>query len=143
MFGMIKGERDFDWAFNYAKNSGMLSDNIYWNEERVLELFETIKASEQLSSWFDDDNICYNERNISFPGKDGIDHRRPDRIVKRSNGEIIIVDYKFGYSFRSSTIANHTSQVHDYLQLLNQLGENNVKGYVWYVRSGKIVDVKL
>ena len=61
MFSMIKGERDFDRAFNYALNQGLFSDNVYWTEERVRQLLESIKASEQLMQWFDDSNICYNE----------------------------------------------------------------------------------
>jgi CRISPR/Cas system-associated exonuclease Cas4 (RecB family) len=94
-------------------------------------------------AWFDDDNIYYNERNISSPSADGdFDHHRPDHIVKRSNGEMIIVDYKFGFSNNPKTLAKHTSQVQEYLRLMRQLGETNVKGYVWYTRSGKIVEVE-
>ena len=142
LFSMIKGERDFDKAFNYAKNNGLLSDNMYWTEGRVRQLFESIKASEQLMTWFDDDNICYNERSISFQLHDTIDHRRPDRIVKRANGEMLIIDYKFGYSDKEETMAMHKRQVHDYMILMSKLGETNIKGYVWYARSGKIVEVE-
>ncbi len=142
MFGMIRSERDFDKAFNFAKNNGLLSDNVYWTEEKVKELLESIKASEQLMAWFDDDNICYNERNISFEHHDTIDHRRPDRIVKRSNGEMIVVDYKFGPSHAPETIAKHKKQVQEYLILLRQLVETKIKGYVWYTRSGEIVEVE-
>lgn len=142
MFGMIKSERDFERAFNYAKNNGLLNDNVYWTEEKVKELLDSIKTSEQLMEWFDNDNICYNERNISFPHHDTIDHRRPDRIVKRSNSEMIVVDYKFGPSHTPETIAMHKKQVQEYLILLRQLGETNLKGYVWYTRSGDIVEVE-
>ena len=94
--------------------------------------------------WFDDSNICYNERSISFPSSQiTIDHRRPDRIVKRTNGEMLIIDYKFGFSRKPETIAMHSRQVSEYLHLMRQLGESNVKGYVWYARSGKIVEVEL
>ncbi|MBR5118900.1 MAG: UvrD-helicase domain-containing protein [Muribaculaceae bacterium] len=142
MFSMINSERDFDRAFNYAKNNDLFSSNGYWTEERVSELFKSIKASEQLMEWFDNDNICYNERNISFPTKEGdVDHRRPDHIVKRNSGEVIIVDYKFGKNFTHETISKHANQVREYIYLMNQLGETNVKGYVWYTRSGKIVTV--
>ena len=142
LFGMIKSERDFNRALNYAKNNDLLTGNVYWTEERVWQLFESIKTSEQLMAWFDDDNLCYNERNISFPQHDEIDHRRPDRIVKRPNGEMLIIDYKFGYSDKPATIARHSSQVREYLHLMKRLGETNVKGYVWYTRSGKIVEVE-
>ncbi|MBO4722495.1 MAG: UvrD-helicase domain-containing protein [Muribaculaceae bacterium] len=142
MFGMIKSERDFERAFNYAKNNGLLNDNVYWTEEKVKELLDSIKTSKQLMEWFDNDNICYNERNISFPHHDTIDHRRPDRIVKHSNGEMIVVDYKFGPSHTPETIAMHKKQVQEYLILLRHLGETNIKGYVWYTRSGYIVEVE-
>ena len=55
---------------------------------------------------------------------------------------MIVVDYKFGYSFTHETIAKHTNQVRGYLQLMRQLGESRVKGFVWYTRSGKIVEVE-
>ena len=99
------------------------------------QLLATIKESQQLSEWFDDSNICYTERNISFPGDNGdVEHRRPDRIVRRNNGEMIIIDFKFGYSQNPKTIAKHTSQVREYMHLMNRLGETRVKGYVWYAR---------
>lgn len=144
MFSMIRSERDFDKAFNYAKNNGLFSGNVDWTEDRVSRLLESIRWSEQLMAWFDDDNICYNERNISFPSGDGdIEHRRPDRIVKRSNGEMLIIDYKFGKNHSPKTIDMHTQQVREYLHLMTQLGENNLKGYVWYAYSGKIIAVEL
>ncbi len=144
IFSMISSERDFDRVFNYARNHDLLSDNVYWTEERVSLLFNSIKGNTRLMEWFDNENICYNERNISFPTEAGdIDHRRPDRIIKRSSGEMFIVDYKFGRNFTKETIAEHSSQVREYLHLMTQLGETDVKGYVWYTRSGKIVEVEL
>ena len=139
IFGMIKSERDFDMALRYADNNDMFNGNGYWTRERLIDLFQTIKSSHLMRSWFDDANICYNERNISCPStstKGEIEHNRPDRIVKLPNGEVIVIDYKFGYRRTHDVIELHKSQVKRYMQLLNQIGEQNVKGYVWYARSG-------
>lgn len=143
IFGMINSVSDFDKVLNYAVNNDMLKGNSYWSLERLKSLFETIKSSELLCKWFDDANLCYNERNICFPSSsDGTkDRKRPDRIVKLPNGEVVVIDYKFGYRHSGEAVSMHKQQVGQYLHLMSQLGESNVKGYVWYTRSGTIVRV--
>ena len=63
--------------------------------------------------------------------------------MKRTNGEMFIIDYKFGYSDKPETIAGHKKQVQEYMILMSRLGETYIKGFVWYTRSGKIVEVEL
>lgn len=146
IFGIIKSARDFDKAMAFARNNNLLDKNSYWNETRFTQLIETIKGDSLLNEWFSDDNICYNERKISFPSKDKkkegtFEHRRPDRIVCRPNGDILVIDYKFGTNDSPKTLTKYKNQVSYYVRLMRQMGHHNVVGYIWYPRSGKIVRV--
>jgi hypothetical protein len=48
-----------------------------------------------------------------------------------------VVDFKFGKSF-----AGYANQVKGYMNLLRQMGHDKVKGYLWYVLLGEIVEVE-
>ena len=139
IFSEIKSEKDFDRALQFADSNELFKGNSYWTRDRLVELLQTIKSSELMRTWFEDGNICYNERNISFSASGTeakFEHYRPDRIVKRPSGEVVVVDYKFGYRHNSAVVNRHKAQVKQYMQLLGQLGEENVRGYIWYARSG-------
>ncbi len=87
--------------------------------------------------WFDSSWRVINERDIIFPG---MKNRRPDRMLiapDKSCG--VIVDYKFGDIPSGKA---HIKQVEQYLDAFREVTHiHNVKGYVWYVRRGKIVEV--
>ncbi len=85
--------------------------------------------------WFDGSwDRLYCERSIIL--KEG-ESKRPDRTMIRGR-EAVVVDYKFGKESN-----DHIKQVKVYLGALRNMGYNSVKGYVWYVPEGKIVDVEL
>ena len=54
---------------------------------------------------------------------------------------MIVVDYKFGLKTDDKTINVHKSKVSQYVTLLKQMGYEKVTGYIWYVRSNKIINV--
>ena len=62
--------------------------------------------------------------------------RRPDRVITDGK-ETIVIDYKFG-----KPLNEHKKQVNQYMQLLKQMGHKNVKGYLWYVPTKQIVNVR-
>ena len=51
--------------------------------------------------------------------------------------EVVVVDFKFG---RPRT--EYHTQVRHYMSLLSDMGYQNVKGYLWFVYSNKIEEVK-
>ena len=70
--------------------------------------------------------------------------RRPDRVMMRSErvGErelrrVVVVDYKFG----EHESAGHRRQIAEYMRLLGEMGYDEVKGYLWYIRLRKVVEV--
>jgi predicted RecB family nuclease len=63
--------------------------------------------------------------------------RRPDRVM--TDGiETHVVDFKFG-----KTNPKYITQVQEYMQLLVTMGMPQVHGWLWYVYSNKIEEVKL
>ena len=51
--------------------------------------------------------------------------------------ETHVVDFKFGRPHNE-----HHDQVRQYMQLLQRMGLPNVKGWIWYVYTNKIVEVE-
>lgn len=144
LFSLIKTIDDFAFAQKYGVANELFTDNRYWSKKRFSDLIETIKGDEQLMSWFDSANVVYTERNISYPHEEGSsdhEHRRPDRIVKRPSGEVVVVDYKFGIKTDPKTLADDAAMVKEYMNLLRQLGYDHIEGYLWYARSNKIIPV--
>ena len=144
LFSMVRSCEDFDYIKTHGVENGFFANNQFWTLNRFDSLIETIATDETLMSWFAPDNTIYNERSIGLPsGNDDIELHRPDRIVKRPDGEIIVVDYKFGSKTDKATIARHSSQVRQYINLLTLLDYDNIKGYIWYAQENKIVTVDL
>ena len=67
--------------------------------------------------------------------EDGLQQRRPDRIMLRDN-QMIVVDFKFGKPKNS-----HQQQVRQYMDLLSRMGYTGISGYLWYVDENKIEKV--
>ena len=61
---------------------------------------------------------------------------RPDRVMTDGR-QMIIVDFKFG-----NPKPDYNRQVREYITLVSQMGYKNVKGYLWFVYSNKIVEIK-
>lgn len=89
--------------------------------------------SPQASEWFSPECEVINEKDILFPDGRKV---RPDRVVI-SNGILHVIDYKFGQSEETA----YLKQVRFYCNTLRKMGYIKVEGYVWYVKSGKIISV--
>ncbi len=99
-------------------------------------LSEAIAAGgDTVSEWFDPSFKVYAERSIYVPESD--ESFRPDRVVVRPDGSVVVVDYKF----TSETRRSHHRQVSRYVDLLHQLGRPSVEGYIWYPVMKKIIKV--
>lgn len=105
----------------------------YNNIKRIMQ---RALANPKASEWFSGKYRLYNECTILF--KDGKKHeqRRPDRVMVL-NGEATVVDFKFG-----KPRDEYSSQVKEYISLLKEMGYRNVNGYIWYVYTNKIEEIK-
>lgn len=61
---------------------------------------------------------------------------RPDRVMLRGN-EAVVLDFKFG----KHNDAAYAAQVRRYMSLLQEMGYQNTKGWLWYGYSGELVEV--
>ena len=61
---------------------------------------------------------------------------RPDRVMT-DGSDTIVVDYKFGTPKDS-----HHEQVRRYMRLLDDMGHQNIMGFLWYVDRNEIVEVR-
>ena len=75
---------------------------------------------------------------------DGEQTLRPDRVMERADGSIVVLDYKFGMSTSAETLEMHTNQVRGYMTLLKKLWpEKEIDGYIWYYNKKFVRKVEL
>ncbi len=83
--------------------------------------------------WFDGEwTLVRRENNIIVPRQGML---RPDRVMINGR-QAVVVDYKFGKAESS-----YGRQVAGYADMLRNMGYDDVRGYIWYVKSGEIVEV--
>ena len=102
-------------------------------EKNLRENIDHTLNNSVAGDWFDGSwSNLYRERNIIRPNSTS---KRPDRVMIRGT-EAVVVDYKFGEENRA-----YNRQIAEYMALLRQMGYTSVKGYIWYVPTGEIVEV--
>ena len=114
-----------------AEKLGIITtDDGELSEDRVRAIIDRAFDDSTTAPWFADENIVYTERTIIALDHDLHVNRRPDRIVRRRDGEIIVIDYKTG-----KRDPDHREQVLQYMRLLADMGHDRVDGWVWYIND--------
>ena len=114
----------------------MVVNGVLSNDEAV-ELRHTITSTLDntiAGEWFNgswDGLHC--ERNIIRPNDTS---KRPDRVMTRKR-EAVVIDYKFGEESNA-----HNKQIKNYIDELRSMGYTSIRGYVWYIPTGKIVEIE-
>ena len=67
--------------------------------------------------------------------RQGLQTRRPDRVMMK-DGEVIVVDFKFGKKRKA-----YNTQVKEYMDLLSDMGYENIRGYLWYVFKLSLIHI--
>lgn len=122
---------DLEYAFHKWAVIVGLDEKKY--KDDWLPLLQKALEQPEVQKWYDGTGKVINE----YPVKNdsGIVSRADRVVIKGDNVDII--DYKSGgYSDL------HIKQVQDYMTIYSAKGYKNVKGYIWYFLSGKIVEVK-
>ena len=131
LLSRIKYPSDAPKALRQAQYRGIIGQpGSPWSFQDAQQLLEQLFTQPETASWWAEDNVVYSERNLE--GFDDNMTKRPDRIVRRPDGTIIIIDYKTGKP-RNKDI----SQVKDYMTRMRQLGHERVEGYLLYINSGE------
>ena len=103
-------------------------------KSQTIELLSGRLASVADRKWFSPEVRVRSEASILVPGGD---EYRPDRVVLFPDGSVAIIDYKFG-----KPEEKYKFQVRRYMHLYKQMGYAVVNGYLWYLESGEVVEVK-
>lgn len=126
----MKVAGDLSEAVRVSVMSGELTQEEAMEVEALLA--ERLAQMED-RGWFTNDGAeILNE--TSLIDSDG-EMYRPDRVVIR-DGEVVIIDYKFGEHDR-----RYERQLKKYADIWRRMGYDEVSAYLWYVHSGEIVFV--
>ena len=130
----IESEKDVERVLQTAVSEGKIAPL-----EEIGELKKMLRKAmehEVAKAWFDGTWQLYRECSILTRDAQGaVVTQRPDRVMMRGD-EAIVVDYKFGAQQQS-----YHDQVKRYCQLIQQMGKQHVKGYLWYVDKDFIEEV--
>lgn len=126
----IKTKGDVDAALQRAVQEGLLTTAEV--EAVKVELDELFKAP-LVSSWFEEGWEVRTEVPVILPGGE---ESRFDRLLLNDN-KAVVIDFKTG----TPSKADH-HQVLAYMDILKSMNFTLVEGYVLYVRTGEVVEVK-
>lgn len=99
----------------------------------IRRFLEVRLRQDDVSSWFSGFSRIAVERPILLEDGKTV---RPDRVVWTADGHVDVVDYKFGGEYKK-----YERQVSNYVNMLRAMGERNVRGFLWYLDSGKVKEV--
>lgn len=99
-------------------------------------LRQRLSANGMVQRWFASGWQVFNECKALVSVDGMVKELRPDRAI--TNGtDTIVIDFKF-----AAPLDEHRRQVSGYMRLLESMGYPGVKGYLWYVYTNKIIEVK-
>lgn len=131
ILAQVKLPDDIPSAVDHARMNGLLTSD---EAQAALEQLTEAVGSVADRNWFPQTpDALYNE--ASLIDVDGSVYR-PDRVVVM-DGEVKVIDYKFGEHHR-----RYERQVRRYMDMWRRMGYENVSGYLWYLDSGNIVELR-
>jgi len=89
-----------------------------------------------VKEWYSGSWELYNECAIIYREKGVLQTRRPDRVMMK-DGEVIVVDFKFGKKRKT-----YNKQVKEYMDLLSDMGYEHIRGYLWYVFNNELEEIE-
>lgn len=130
IFRHIDTPDDVDRAVAAALRQGLIgqAEAVHY----VAQIREYLRHPE-VTHWYSGSYRVLSERDILYPSNRQV---RPDRVMV-SPEETLIVDYKFG----QHEDTRYPDQVRYYCRTLSRMGYKNVRGYLWYVALGKVVEI--
>ena len=133
LFSVIETAEDVGAAIERLYFEGVIGSKEQREEVRMLALNALMQP--EVQHWYSGQWKLFNECAIIYCQDGVLQTRRPDRVMMK-DGEVVVVDFKFGRQNRK-----YNEQVRSYIRLLAQMGYSNITGYLWYVDEGEIVRV--
>ena len=137
VFSAIRTTADIDRALRRMELDGVLYGKDL-KREQVERMIRKRIEHPKVADWYSGRWKLFNECTILNvdPQTKNVYERRPDRVMTDGQ-QTIVVDFKFGQPHYE-----HQQQVHVYMDLLRQMGHTQVSGFLWYVYSNQIEEVK-
>lgn len=136
LFSAIETSNDIDKAIGRLTTEGIIASAK--EADQLGKLARFALSHPKVSRWFSGDYQLFNERAIIYKDQQGIVQTRiPDRVMMKE-GQVVVVDFKFGKRQKE-----YTAQVSHYMRLLQQMGHKQVEGYIWYVFENSLEEVSL
>ena len=136
IFSTIQTTADIPKALLQMQTDGILYDDDV-TRDKLISMIKKRLEDNMVKNWFSDRWKIFNECTILQIGVNGeVVERRPDRVISDGT-ETHVIDFKFG-----RPKAEYSEQVSEYMHLLSQMQMPHVRGWLWYVYSNKIEEVK-
>jgi ATP-dependent exoDNAse (exonuclease V) beta subunit (contains helicase and exonuclease domains) len=133
----IKTEKDIDSSLRKLEEEGIVYDNNI-TADKLQKMLRDSFDNDLVKEWFSDKWQVFNECAILKvnPENNKVETKRPDRVMTDGK-KMIVVDFKF-----AAPREEHKVQVKEYMQLLHDMGYSDVNGYLWYIYSKNIIEIK-
>lgn len=118
----VKTKNDVELAVTKALESGLIEKN---QKETIVESLSKIVFHPELIDFFAEEGKVLNEKTI-IQKSTGLS--KPDRIVIKSNNEVLLLDYKTGES-----LLKHKEQVENYALSIEEMGYKVTKKVLVYI----------
>ena len=137
LFATINTATDIEPSLKKLEIEGLIEDSNVTCESLRKMLHKRLE-NKQIADWFSGRWELFNECTILDydESTDTVKEHRPDRVMKDGD-KVVIVDFKFG-AYRPE----YTDQVRRYIALTKGMGYKDVKGYLWFVYTNNIEEVK-
>ena len=134
IFSQIDTKDDVQRVMKEMEQDGILYDEVTHDDltAAVNKCLDNPVAAEWFSGKWKTFRECTILENVDGKMKE----HRPDRVMT-DGSTTIVVDYKFG-----TPKDGHREQVRRYMRLLDDMGHQNIEGYLWYVDKNEIVRVR-
>lgn len=138
IFSTIRTVNDIPDALRRLQFEGVLYDEEMTAGHITMMLKKRLE-NPRVADWFSPRWTLFNECTILSVENGEVKERRPDRVMTDGQ-EWIVVDFKFG-----SPKPEYHDQVREYMNLIQKMesvSSDKIHGYLWYVYSNKIEEVK-
>ena len=135
LFSTIRTIDDIEDALRQLQFEGVIYDD-HITADRITNMLRKRLSNPKVADWFSPRWTLFNECTILSVENGEVKEQRPDRVMTDGK-EWIVVDFKFG-----SSKPEYHDQVRTYMDLLASMGHTHITGYLWYVYSNKIEEVK-
>ncbi len=102
-------------------------------KNEISKMLKEALSNDTVKEWYSGKYQVLNETQLLRPD---LNTSRPDRIMLDA-GNVVVVDYKFGDTEEKKYIR----QIQNYVKIIREMGFEQVKGYVFYVKQNKVIDV--